>query len=93
MPLIVPVTLRPETIKPDPSVVVLPENVRLPPNVWLVAVKFWKIPLVKLAVVPVTVVPESCVVNTPDAKLAVVPVMVTPVRTVNAPLMPVTVVN
>ena len=34
---------------------------------------------------PVIVVPESCVVKTPDTKLAVIPVVVVPVNEVNTP--------
>jgi len=38
-----------------------------------------------------TVVPETCVVNTPDAKVAVVPVVVVPVSEVNVPVGAITV--
>ena len=59
---------------PDVTVVVVP-------------LKEIKLPLVKFAVVPVTVAPDTLVVNTPEAplnvtKFAVVPVVVTPVKEV-----------
>jgi hypothetical protein len=52
-----------------------------------VIIKEIKLPLVKFAVVPVIVAPDTLVVNTPEAplnvtKFAVVPVVVTPVRDV-----------
>ena len=45
-----------------------------------------KLPLVKFAVVPVTVTPEICVLKTPDTKLAVVPDVVVPVNEVKLPV-------
>ena len=42
--------------------------------------------VVNKPVLPVMVVPDSCVVNTPDAKSAVVPVVVVPERCINLPL-------
>ena len=49
--------------------------------------------MVALTVLPVTVAPETTVVNTPDAKLAVVPVVVVPVNDVKLPVTAVAVVN
>ncbi len=48
--------------------------------------------VVNKPVLPVIVVPETCVVKTPDTKLAVVPVVVVPVNDVNEPVVAVTVV-
>jgi hypothetical protein len=40
VPLIVPVTVKPEAMVALPSVAVSPENVKLPPKVWFTANKF-----------------------------------------------------
>jgi hypothetical protein len=40
LPVIVPVTLKPEAITALPKVEVSPEKVKLPPKVWFTAVKF-----------------------------------------------------
>jgi len=61
MPVYVAPVIVPETNKPDPEMktpdntVKLPLIVWSPAKVWLMAVKNWKTPLVKLAFPPVTV--------------------------------------
>ena len=57
LPLIVPVTVKPEEIIALPSVSVFPEKVKLPPNVWFTANKFSKTPLRPCIVLPVIVAP------------------------------------
>lgn len=47
--------------------------------------------LPKAPVAPVTVVPETCPVKTPDVNVAVTPVVVVPVRDVNDPVVKVAV--
>lgn len=40
LPVIVPVTVRPEAMVALPKVDVSPEKVKLPPKIWFTAVKF-----------------------------------------------------
>jgi hypothetical protein len=63
VPLSVPVTVIPDSKVALPLVSVSPEKVKSPPKVWLTANRSIKLPLVKLAVVPVIVTPDSVELN------------------------------
>ena len=70
VPVIVVPLKVPETVAPVPNVAApltpsVPVTVKLPLIFWEVALITWKLPVVKAAVVPVTVAPDNAV-NMPE---------------------------